>query len=202
MQFFRGHDHEPATPSPTPGGRLRRPEADGSTGKPKMTTDTAHPPRVSERAQPGDSRRYRRPLVLAIAASVSSEAVIFVVWGLILYPQGSILTKFLWTIVFCGLGMGSAVGAAVVLFVVDRLEGAAAVAATSLLSATMLGGGCNVLCYRLDTHYFHYFGGADSPALFIVNGVAMAAIGGAVVGWLLFTARGEALLDRIGRRAR
>ena len=102
---------------------------------------------------PHGLKRYRRPLVLAIAGSVFSEAVNFVVWALILYPQGSLLAKkLLWTIVLCGLGTGSVVGAAIVLFVVDRLEGAAAIAATSLLSATLLGGGCDVLCYQLDSH--------------------------------------------------
>lgn len=44
-------------------------------------------------------------------------------------------------------------------------------------------GACNLLCCQLDTHYFRYFGGAESPVLFIINGVVMSIIGGAIVGW-------------------
>jgi hypothetical protein len=140
-------------------------------------------------------RRYIRPLKLSIAASVLGESVIFVVWGVLLYPGGELLHKLLWTVLFCGVGMGAALGALLVLFVVDRLEGAAAVLVTAGLSAGVLGVACNLLCLQLDRH-FHYFGGADNAPLFLVNGVLMASLGGAVVGWLCFTPRGR----RVGAR--
>ena len=151
--------------------------------------------------QPPDAElrlRYLRPLTVAIAGSVLAEAAIFVVWGIILYLGGSLLTKFLWTIVFCGMGMGSALGSILALFVVDRVDGWVAVAITSLLSAAVLGLGCNVLCYQLDTHYFHFFGGSDSPVLFIGSGIVMATVGGAAGGWLMFTRRGRRCLTRLG----
>lgn len=143
------------------------------------------------------SRRYRRIAAVAVAGSVLAETAIFVIWGLILYPEGSILAKFLWTIVFCGIGMGSVVAVALILFVVDRLDGWPAVAATSAITALVLGGVCNMLCFQLDSHFFHYFGGAENPTLFIVNGFVMAALGGALGGWLLFTPRGQRHLDRL-----
>lgn len=143
-------------------------------------------------------KRFRRPLILGIAGSMAAELVIFVVWGLILYPAGDPLVKFLWTVVFCGMSMGAVVGAMIVVFVVDRLDGAAAIAATAMTAAVVLGGACNTLCYRLDAHYFHYFGGEQNPVLFIINGVVMAAIGGAGIGALMFTARGRAWLERVG----
>lgn len=134
--------------------------------------------------------RYRR-----VAGSVLAEAAIFVIWGLVLYPEGSIPAKFLWTIVFCGIGMGSVVAVALLLFVVDRLEGWNAVAATSALTALVLGGICNWLCFQLDSHFFHYFGGVENPTLFIVSRFVMAALGGALGGWLLFTPDGQRRLD-------
>lgn len=142
--------------------------------------------------------RLRRALWLSIALSVFGELIILIVWGVILYPSGELATKFLWTVVFCGLGMGSVFGALLVLFVVDRLHGRAAVAASASLSALVLGVGCNVLCFQLDAHYFHSFGGAESPALFIGNGVVVSVLGGALVGWLVFSDRGASLLARYG----
>ncbi len=142
--------------------------------------------------------RQRRALWLSILLSMFGELIILIVWGVILYPTGELATKFLWTVVFCGLGMGSAVGALLVLFVVDRLHGRAAIVASTLLSALILGVGCNALCYQLDVHYFHSFGGAESPGLFIGNGVVMSMLGGALVGWLVFSERGASLLTQRG----
>lgn len=142
---------------------------------------------------------YIRPITLSIAFSVAGELVIFVVWGLILFPEGSIFNKLVWTLGFCGIGMGSAVGAAVVLFVVDRLDGLAAVLATAGIAVALLGVACNSLCLALDRHFL-YFGGAEDMTLFLANGIAMAAVGGLVVGWLCFTDRGRRVL-RFGPRS-
>lgn len=129
--------------------------------------------------------RYLRPIKLSIALSVLSEAVIFVVWGLILYPEGSIINKLLWTVVFCGLGMGSAVGALVALLVVDRLSGLPALIATTVQSVVILGVGCNLLCLNLDRHFL-YFGGTENHLLFLGNGIVMSAAGGVIIGWACF----------------
>ena len=140
---------------------------------------------------------YLRPLWLSIALATSGELVIFVVWGLVLFPEGDPLTKFLWTVVFCGVGMGSAMGALTDLVVVERLDGIEAVVTVALMWAVPLGLGCDLLCFNLDRHYFRYFGGSDAPGLFIGSGVVMAAIGGVLVGLLCFTERGRRLLDHL-----
>ncbi|MEZ4848201.1 MAG: hypothetical protein R3B93_06205 [Bacteroidia bacterium] len=142
------------------------------------------------------SNIYVRSLKVLILLSVLGEAVIFLVWGVFLYPEGSILHKFLWTIVYCGLGMGSAAGAFVVFLVVNKMTGWKAILTTSLISGILLGLFCNYLCFNLDMH-FNHFGGADTPGLFIWNGIIMSFLGGAFGGWLLFTDKGNHWLDRI-----
>ena len=130
-----------------------------------------------------------RPIKLSILFSVVGELIIFVVWGLILFPDGSWLHKLLWTLLFCGVGMGSAVGAVVAILIVGRLHGVTAIVATMVASISLLGVACNLLCLALDEH-FHYFGGDSHGDMFIWNGIAMAALGGLLVGWLCFTERG------------
>ncbi len=152
---------------------------------------------MSSGTRVADGARYRRPLVLAIAAAMFGELAIFLIFGVVLYPAGSILSKFLWTVVFCGIGMGAALGAAVSLFVVDRFDGARAIGATTVLSVLMLGLACDLLCLELDKH-FEFFGGHEMPTLFLLNGVVMSLVGGLAIGSALFTVRGRNLLDRLG----
>jgi hypothetical protein len=141
--------------------------------------------------------RYLRPLYVAVALSVLGEASLFVTHGIILYPAGTLLYKLLWTFVFCGIGMGATIGAFLDLFVVGRLSGGKAILASTAFTAVAIGGVCNLLCLSLDRR-FHYFGGDADPALFFTNGLVLATLGGAVIGWLLFTVRGNRLLERIG----
>lgn len=141
---------------------------------------------------------YLRPLYVAIAFSVAGEALILVVFGLILFPEGNLLNKVLWTLLYCGVGMGATLGALLNMFVVNRIKSvASSLFATAILSALVLGVACNLLCLNLDMH-FHYFGGHTNPVLFYVNGLAMSIIGGLMMGWLLFTARGTRVLAKIG----
>ena len=142
-------------------------------------------------------QQYLRPLWLSIAFSVFAEFLLFLIFGIFLYPAGNLLNKFLWTVVFCGVGMGSVVGAMLNLFVVDRLEGMKAVLATTALSAIILGIACDLLCLSLDQH-FQYFGGTENAGLFLGGGMLMAALGGAILGSLLFTSKGQRLLTRLG----
>ena len=131
-------------------------------------------------------RSFARPLKLAILFSVLGEAVILVVWGFYLFPEGS------WfNIVYCGLGMGGAFGSVVALGLLGRVDGWRAVVLSALLSTVMLGLLCNTLCLRLDMT-FGYFGAQGAGLLFMVNGIVMSAIGGAVLGWMTFTDRGRA----------
>ena len=83
------------------------------------------------------------------------------------------------------------------MFVVGILKGGQAIVATAIISGILLGLFCNFLCFNLDM-YFNYFGGADTPKLFIWNGITMSVLGGAFGGWLLFTERGLEWLKKAG----
>ena len=137
---------------------------------------------------------HRAVIATCVSATVLGELVIFVTWGLWLFPGGGLLPKFIWTVVVCGIGMGSVIASSLLLFVVDRLRGWMAVAATTALSVGVLGLLCNWLCFTLDAHFFHFFGAAENPTLFIVNGIVMAAVGGFAIGWLLFIPKGQRFL--------
>ncbi len=136
-----------------------------------------------------------RPLKLSILFSVSAELVIFLIWGVLLFPEGNLLHKFLWTVVFCGIGMGSTIGAAISLLVVGKWKGIGAVILCAELSGIILGIFCNYLCYSLDMH-FNHFGGMDTPVLIILTGTVMSILGGALVGWLCFMENGKRVLNR------
>ena len=132
-----------------------------------------------------------RPLKLALLFSILGEAVILLVWGFYLFPKGSWFIKTMWTLVYCGVGMGGAFGAVLVLGLLGRVDGWRAVGLTALLSTVMLGLFCNTLCLRLDMT-FGYFGAQGAGLLFMLNGIVMSALGGAVLGWMTFTDRGRA----------
>lgn len=138
---------------------------------------------------------YLRPLKLSILFSVLGEAIIFVIWGILLYPEGNLVHKFLWTVVFCGFGMGAAIGAIITLLVVGKWKGIYAVILCAELSGLVLGLFCNYVCYNLDMH-FDYFGGKETPVLFVMSGTLIAILGGALVGWLSFTERGKRFLKK------
>lgn len=140
---------------------------------------------------------YRRTLLLSLTVAMAAESFIFVVWGLILFPEGDPLIKFLWSVLICGLGMGSVVGSLVALLVVDRLQGASAITTTAILYALSFGVTCNLLCHTLDKNYCHYFGAAENPLLFIRPALLLAPLAGIVVGYLLFTENGDRLLTRV-----
>lgn len=139
---------------------------------------------------------YLRPLKLGILFSVLGESLIFLIWGVILYPEGSLLNKFIWTVVICGFGMGSAIGVLIDLFIVGKMRGFFAIFLSMLFSMMLLGMVCNFLCYFLDMH-FGYFGGKDTPALFLLNGFFSSALGGILIGWLCFTYSGNEILDKL-----
>ena len=82
-------------------------------------------------------------------------------------------------------------------FVDKKIKRVQAIIATAIISGILLGLFCNFLCFNLDMH-FNYFGGADTPKLFIWNGIAMSVAGGAFGGWLLFTERGLKWLKKVG----
>ena len=140
---------------------------------------------------------YLRPIIVAISLSVVAEFGLLVLFGMVLFPEGSLFHKFLWTIVFCGLGMGSVLGAAISLFIVDKLKGKAAILSCVALSFVTLGIFCDQLCLALDRH-FQYFGGASHGWVFSTTSWILSSLGGALAGWLLFTEAGSKLLSKLG----
>lgn len=88
-------------------------------------------------------------------------------------------------------------GALINLFVVDRWQSWKAIIATTILAIAVLGIACDMLCLALDRRFL-YFGGAEDSLLFLRGGFLMAALGGLIAGWLIFTERGQQVLNRLG----
>lgn len=126
---------------------------------------------------------HRRIIVIAVALTTSAEIVYFTVWGLFLFPEGSILGKLVWTIT-CSIAMGLVIGALTFLWVEQRWHGGKAVlGAASVMAA--VGSYCAWLCSRVDAR-FEYFGGDENTTLFILSGVVPAILGGLLFGWLIY----------------
>ena len=65
---------------------------------------------------------YIRPIKVTILMTLMAELGLFVIFGLLLFPQGTLLYKLIWTGFYCGIGMGAATGGLIVLIVVGRLR--------------------------------------------------------------------------------
>ncbi len=140
---------------------------------------------------------YTRPIVVSLGVCIFGELLLFILYGIVLFPQGNLLYKFLWTVVFCGIGMGATVGAFVNLFIIDKYIGIKAITLTILLTLTTLGIICNRLCFQLDLH-FHYFGAETNPMLFAIGSIAGSIVAGLVISLLLFSEKGDMVLHKIG----
>ena len=138
-----------------------------------------------------------RPLIISLFFTVAGELLLLVIYGIILFPEGNLFYKVLWTIGFCGIGMGATLGAGINLFVMGRYAGPKAILLTILLSFLIMGVACDLLCLNLDLH-FNYFGAQASPLLFSAGGVLGSILAGAGIGGLLFTETGRSILERIG----
>ena len=54
-----------------------------------------------------DTRKlFIRPLIISLFFAVAGELLLLVIYGIILFPGGNMIYKVLWTLVFCGIGMG------------------------------------------------------------------------------------------------
>ena len=124
-----------------------------------------------------------KPVVLATLLILIAEMAYLVVWGMILYPQGSLPGKVMWTVT-CTIAMGSVIGVFTQILVPGDGSGLARMAVAAAVMAAV-GIYCTYLCARIDVH-FNYFGGADNAALFLLGGVAPAIFGGIIYGWLLY----------------
>lgn len=131
------------------------------------------------------SAKPRTTLVLGTAIALTSLAEIFYffVWGMFLFPGGSLVDKAVWTAT-CGIAMGAVIGAATLLIVEGRTSGLTAIVAGAAIMATV-GSYCGWLCSQIDVK-FNYFGGPDNGTLFILASVIPAIGGGLLYGWWLY----------------
>ena len=142
------------------------------------------------------SKEYKRPIIVAILLSLIGELGLFIIFGMLVFPEGNLLSKFIWTGFYCSIGMGAATGALVTLVVVDRFKGSNAVIAGAI-TAFLAWLACDWLCLTIDQNY-NFFGGRESPGLFFWNGVVMALLGSLLLSWLVFTLKGQKLLAKLG----
>ena len=138
--------------------------------------------------------RFRRPILVCMACTILGELFLLLVFGVWLFPTGSLLSKTFWTIAFCGTGMGLVAGATIGVLVVPRYNGLKAIAATVGIFVCILGIGRNLLCFSIDRHLNH-FGAIEQPLLWLSSGILLSIIGGVVAGAFLFTDWGCRLLD-------
>lgn len=130
--------------------------------------------------------RTRYIVLISIGLTAAAEAFYLIVWGVLLFPNGSILGKIVWTTT-CGLAMGAVIASITLLLVENRLRGKLVItAAASIMIA--VGIICAVICSNIDAK-FEYFGGSEHQTLFIWSGVGPALIGGPLYGWLIYRQR-------------
>jgi hypothetical protein len=127
--------------------------------------------------------RIRTVLGTAVLLTVLAELFYLTVWGMWLFPEGSLTGKVIWTLT-CGLSMGAVIGAATLVWVEHWHGGNAALWRAALIVAAV-GSYCAFLCSRIDAR-FGYFGGDENTGLFIAAGVLPALAGGLLYGWLLY----------------
>ncbi|KAF7537304.1 hypothetical protein G7054_g3813 [Neopestalotiopsis clavispora] len=138
---------------------------------------------------------YLRPFLLFYLNSLFAELIFLAVGVFIMTGTRDLMYKILWTLVFCPLGMGGAMGGLINWFIVDHHYGTKAVHFTAILSLLVLSS-CNYLCYNLDKH-FGWFGAAEHPLWFHWRYPMIWAVG-YLNGKLLFTDEGQKRLARMG----
>jgi hypothetical protein len=145
-----------------------------------------------------DTRKlFIRPLIVSLGFSVIGEFLLLILYGIILFPDGNMIYKILWTLGFCGIGMGATLGTSINLFIIGRYSGLKAILLTTLLAFLIMGVACDLLCLNLDLH-FNYFGAQTNPLLFSAGGMLGSLIAGAGIGGLLFSKTGQSIMERLG----
>ncbi|MCW9045224.1 MAG: hypothetical protein OQK35_02730 [Alphaproteobacteria bacterium] len=137
---------------------------------------------------------YKSPLIVAIGLTLIGEAGIFIVFGTQLFPAGNWAAKAVWTGT-CGLAMGAVIGALVNIFVTGRLEGVKAETAIGAITLVILSF-CNLLCFKLDLE-LNLFGAHAQSDWFLINGFAGALLMMFLYPWLIATATGQRILERV-----
>jgi hypothetical protein len=140
-------------------------------------------------------KEMTRPIAVAVTLTVLGEVFYFIVWGLILFPEGETWVKAVWTAT-CGLGMGGTIGALVSWRVVGRFAARRAGVAAGAICFGVLAY-CSFLCVGIGSAT-GYFGAHTHHALFIWGGLIPAFLSSFFYGWVLFSEGGTNLLDRVG----
>ena len=139
---------------------------------------------------------YLRPMKLFIVSSMSGELLFLFISICFFSGFKDIVYKIIWTLFFCGIGMGSTMGTLINIFITDQYFNKKAIFG-SLILGLIVFGTCNVLCFRLD-HHFDYYGAIKYPVFFLSKGFLAGIIGSLINGYLLFNADGQKLLIKMG----
>ncbi|MFD2230961.1 hypothetical protein [Alkalimarinus sediminis] len=140
---------------------------------------------------------YTRPLTFSIFLAVFIEIINLVLFSFLTGSSEQLVDKTLWTVGVGGIGMGAVLGVFLVFALVDQLEGKQAIIGTIFFSVLILGVVAKLAAIKMETINIAFNLSEWSLAYFL-NGVITSAIGGAVLGWLLFTKTGNNLLTRFG----
>ncbi|RMJ20058.1 hypothetical protein CDV36_000223 [Fusarium kuroshium] len=138
---------------------------------------------------------YIRPFFLFWLNSFIFEVTMLIISIFVFSGFKDMFPRLMWTIFFCPLGMGGAMGGLVNAFIVDKHYGSKAVQFCAIMSLLVLGA-CNDLCYNLDL-VFGWFGAHEHfwwwhgryPMIYGV---------GFMTGKLLFTDKGQEKLAAWG----
>lgn len=140
---------------------------------------------------------YTRPLTFSIFLAVFMEMINLALFGFLTGSTDHLVDKILWTIGVGGVGMGSVLGVFIVFSLVGQVRGKQAVAGTVFYSVLILGVVAKLAAIKMEMINIT-FNLSEWSVLYFVNGVATAAAGGALLGWLLFTQSGNRSLARFG----
>jgi hypothetical protein len=139
---------------------------------------------------------YLRPMKLFILTSMATEFLFLMISICFFSGFKDIFYKIMWTLFFCGIGMGSTMGTFINIFITDQYFNYKAILGTTLLGLIVFGT-CNILCFRLD-HHFDYYGAINYPIFFLSKGFFAGILGSLINGYLLFSANGQKLLIKMG----
>ena len=140
---------------------------------------------------------YTRPLIFSIFLAVFIEIINLILFSILTDSTEQLVDKTIWTVGVGGIGMGAVLGVFIVFSFVGQIEGKQAIAGTTFFSVLILGVVAKLAAIKMETINIAFNLGEWSTIYFI-NGVVTATLGGALLGWLLFSKKGNDLLSRCG----
>ena len=140
---------------------------------------------------------FTRPLYLSIAVATTIEFINFIIFGMLLPGEGSTLSTFLWTVGIGGIALGSVLGVLIDIVVIGTARGRDAFWATLILTLLTLGLVAKLFTWNMGFAY-EGLGASEWPMLYLAVGAFLAAAGGWLLAWLLFSREGNAWLARRG----